>query len=354
MNQTRRPIRVLVVDDSAFARKVVREVLSSHADIEVVGIAHDGLEALEKIAELKPDVVTLDLVMPHLDGVGLLEALPATDAPAVVVVSTSDAHSESGILALERGAVDLVHKPTSLATDHLYDLSGELVSKVRIAAQARPARARRSEVAFSTSVSATPPVPGRVWVPGVTRLVAIGTSTGGPQALSQLLSAMPGDIPVPIAVVLHIPGEYTAALARRLDAGCAIHVVEASEGLQLEPGMAVVARGGLHLKFRRHKGHIVAMLDAAPISKPHRPSVDVMLESAAEVYGEGVLGVVLTGMGNDGLAGAHAVRAAGGRMLTEAESSCVVYGMPRCVREAGLAEAEAPIDQMAAAILERL
>jgi two-component system chemotaxis response regulator CheB len=354
MNQMSRPIRVLVVDDSAFARKVMREVLSAHADIEVVGVARDGLEALEKITELKPDVVTLDLVMPNLDGVGVLEALPTTGAPAVVAVSTLDAHSEIGVLALERGAIDLVHKPTALATDRLYDLSNELVGKVRIAAQARPMRVPRPQVAPAASVSPMPPAEGRVWVPGTTRLVAIGTSTGGPQALTRLLSALPGDIPVPIAVVLHIPMEYTAALARRLDDVCAIDVVEASEGLPLEPGTAVVARGGLHLKFRRQRGHIVTTLDAAPIDTPHRPSVDVMLKSAAELFGKGVLGVVLTGMGNDGLAGARAVRATGGRVLTEAESSCVVYGMPRSVREAGLAEAEAPIDQMAAAILARL
>ncbi|HEX2568517.1 MAG TPA: chemotaxis-specific protein-glutamate methyltransferase CheB [Polyangia bacterium] len=344
-------IRVLVVDDSAFARKVMREVLSAHADIEVVGIAHDGLEALEKVVELRPDVVTLDLVMPNLDGVGFLEALPATGAPAVVVVSTSDANSDMGLLALERGAVDLVHKPTSLATDHLYELSDELVSKVRVAALARPARGLRAAVpAASVGPAQAEPRVGARWVP---RLVAVGTSTGGPQALTRLLSALPGDLPVPIAVVLHIPGEYTAALARRLDSVCALHVVEASEGLRLEPGLAVVARGGLHLKFRRQSGQVVATLDGSPISTPHRPSVDVMLTSAVEVFGGGVLGVVLTGMGNDGLAGAQAVYAAGGRMLTESESSCVVYGMPRCVYEAGLADAEAPLDRMAAAILAR-
>jgi two-component system chemotaxis response regulator CheB len=351
------PIRVLVIDDSAFTRKVLRESLQEAPDIEVVGIARDGLEALEKIAELKPDVVTLDLVMPGLDGLGVLQALQRAEAPRVVVVSISDADSELGITALQNGAVDLVHKPTSLATERLYELSAELVNKVRAAAVARPllpANPATPRTPGPGAVVRGPAVPGSLRI----ELVVIGTSTGGPQALTRLLPALPGDFPVPIAIALHIPFGYTEALARRLDSISAIRVVEASEGLALEPGVAVLAPGGMHLKLgsssERAGGHIVAHLDVNPLAALYRPSVDVLFESASHATGGHVLGVVLTGMGDDGLLGSRAICAAGGRVVNEAESSCVIYGMPRVVREAGLSMAEAPLDSLPALIVQQL
>jgi two-component system chemotaxis response regulator CheB len=346
-------IRVLVVDDSAFARKVVREILSASPRIKVIDIARDGLEALEKINDLKPDVVTLDLVMPHLDGIGVLQALPKTGGPRVIVVSTSDAESELGIQALQAGAVEIVHKPTALATDRLYELSAELVSKVEIAALARAPIAIEVVVARSSQPAAPSAAPA---VPATTegRVLVIGTSTGGPQALTRLLTALPGNFPLPVAAVVHIPPGYTQALARRLDQVSALSVVEAWDGLELRAGQAVIARAGLHLRLERRGPRSFAWLDLKPILTPHRPAVDVLFESAAAEFGAGVIGVVLTGMGDDGLSGSRAIRAAGGKILTESEESCVVYGMPRCVFEAGLAEAQAPLDQMAAEILKLL
>lgn len=340
-------IRVLVVDDSAFARKVVREILSTSPRIHVIDIARDGLEALEKITELKPDVVTLDLVMPHLDGIGVLQALPKEGAPRVVVVSTSDAESELGVQALQSGAVDLVQKPTALATDRLYELSSELIEKVETAATARhPLVAPRAAAAAVPRVAAAASAGGRVLV--------IGTSTGGPQALTHLLAALPGDFPLPIAAVVHIPPGYTTALAQRLNQISALSVVEAYDGLELRPGQAVIARAGMHLRLDRVGERAFARLDLNPIMLPHRPSVDVLFESAAAGFRAGTLGVVLTGMGDDGLVGSRAIHGAGGKVLTEAESTCVVYGMPRCVREAGLSEGEAPLDRMAAEILRHI
>jgi two-component system, chemotaxis family, protein-glutamate methylesterase/glutaminase len=341
------PIRVLIVDDSAFARKVLRTSLSASPRIVVVDIARDGLEALEKIADLKPDVVTLDLVMPYLDGIGVLQALRGAGAPRVIVVSTSDAESELGIRALELGAVDIVHKPTALATDRLYELAEELVRKVEGAATAKvlPAltpAARRAEPSLVRSSQANG------------RAVVIGTSTGGPQALTALLPALPADFPLPIAVVLHIPPGYTSALAHRLNGISGLEVVEAYDGIELRSGVAVIARAGMHLRLQRQGGGVVGRLEIQPITTAHRPSVDVLFESAAAALGAGVLGVVLTGMGDDGLAGAQAICDAGGKVLTEAESSCVIYGMPRCVRDAGLSNAEAPLSEMASAILRRL
>jgi two-component system chemotaxis response regulator CheB len=339
------PIRVLVVDDSAFTRKVLREMLEKAAGVSVVGTARDGFDALDKIAELAPDVVTLDLVMPGLDGVGVLQALRRPDAPRVIVVSASAAESELGIEALQSGAVELVHKPTSLASDRLYEMSTELVAKIVAAAGARPLAPGAAPAA-----APLPPLP----VPARTGLVVIGTSTGGPQALTRLLPALPRDFPVPIAIALHIPFGYTETLARRLDGIAAIHIVEASEGLELTPGMAAIAPGGLHLKLLRQDARLLAHLDVEPVTALHRPSVDVLFQTAARAMGSKALGVVLTGMGDDGYLGARAIRQAGGRIVNEAEASCVIYGMPRVVREAGLSSAEAPLEAMAALIARQL
>lgn len=335
--------RVLVVDDSAFARKVVREVLAASPLLEVVGIARDGLEALEKIAELKPDVVTLDLVMPELDGLGVLKALPARGGPRVVVVSMSDAQSDLAIEALASGAIDFVHKPTSLATERLYDLAGELVAKVLLAnsARPRPPSVRERLPDGASSVKGT-------------RLLAIGASTGGPQALTRIAEELPGDLPVPVAMCVHLPAGYTEAFAARLDQLSALTVVEAREDLPIDRGMIVIARGGMHLRVEERNGVLRARVSAEPSSSLHRPSVNELFTSAAAAFGDGVLAAVLTGMGDDGLEGARAIRKAGGRVITESESSCVVYGMPRCIDEAGLSLGNVPIEQMAAELVRRL
>lgn len=338
-------IRVLVVDDSAYARKVIRECLARSAAIEVVGIARDGLEALEKIAELAPDVITLDLVMPNLDGLGLIRALPPVGGPRVVVVSVSGALSDLGIEALELGAVDIVRKPTPQALGLLYQMGDELVAKVVTAAGARPAVAVAPAVA---PVRTSPPGRPRV------RLLAIGASTGGPQALTRVLSQLPADLPVPVAVVLHLPAEYTGSFARRMDQMSSLEVLEADDGMALRPGRVVIARGGTHLRIASDGERAFVRLDPDPRDAPHRPSIDVLFESAADRLDGRVLGVVLTGMGNDGLRGARRIRAAGGVVLVESESSCVVYGMPRAVREDGQADAEAPIERMTDLILTHL
>jgi two-component system chemotaxis response regulator CheB len=337
------PIRVLVVDDSAFARKVLREILQA-ASIEVVGIARDGLEALEQIALLKPDVITLDLMMPNLDGIGVLRALPKERAPRVVVVSISNQESELGVEALQAGAVNIVQKPTALATERLYELDSALVRAVKEAALARNVVWRSS----GPKLVALPAHCARC------ELVVLGTSTGGPQALTQLLAMLPKDFPVPIAIALHIPVGYTEELAKRLDRSCEIDVIEAADGMQLRPGLAVLARGGSHLKLSRDKSGLFVQVGREPFGEPHAPSVDVLFESAAERVGAGVLGVVLTGMGSDGLRGARAIHAAGGQILTEAEESCVVFGMPSVVKEAGLSRAEARLEDMAMAIVRHL
>jgi two-component system, chemotaxis family, protein-glutamate methylesterase/glutaminase len=336
-------VRVLVVDDSAFARKVLRETLSAHAEIEVVGIARDGLEALECIERLSPDVMTLDLVMPNLDGLGVLRSLPRRGAPRVVVVSIAGDESELGVAALQAGAVALVHKPTALATDRLFEISDELTAKVLAAASARP----------SLPLIA----PARVEVhsqPKSKRILLIGASAGGPQALTYLLKALPADFPVPIAVVVHMPSGYTDTFARRLNDECDLKVIEASEGTTLRPGLVVMARAGIHLRVLRQSEALRAQLSVEPIGQPHTPSVDALFTSMATQDARDVLAVVLTGMGDDGLVGARALVGAGATVLTEAKSSCVVYGMPRAIKEAGLSGGEAPLERMAETIIRHL
>lgn len=341
-----RSLRVLIVDDSAFARRVLRQALEREPSIEIVGLAGDGLEALEKIALLEPDVVTLDLVMPDLDGIAVLNELQArAAAPRVIVVSFSDEQSDLVVRALQLGAVDFVKKPTALATDRLYELSAELVAKVKAAARARapsllagePASRRPQSVAASRR-----------------RILTIGTSTGGPQALTRLLAQLPVEFPVPIAIALHIPGEYTEALAQRLDAGCALHVVEARDDLELQPGLVVLAKGGWNLEIERRGARSVARVTPPASDALHVPSVDVLFQSAARAWGPAVLGMVLTGMGEDGLSGARAIVAAGGEVLTEGEASCVIYGMPRRIAEEGLSVEQVPLDEMVGAVVRRL
>ncbi|HEX8703206.1 MAG TPA: chemotaxis-specific protein-glutamate methyltransferase CheB [Myxococcaceae bacterium] len=338
------PIRVLVVDDSAFARKVLRQVLTGAPGITVVDTARDGLDALEKISQLQPDVVTLDLVMPHLDGLGVLRSLAGAPSPRVVVVSSAGEESELAVSALQAGAVDLVHKPTALATDRLYELGAELVTKVTTAARATVRPGVEAELITKPALGPAP-APWR-------RLVVVGTSTGGPAALSRLLSSLPGDFPAALALALHIPAGYTEALARRLDGQSSLEVVEAEDGMELRPGRAVLARAGMHLKLEREGERSWTRLDRLPASTPHHPSVDVLFESAAAGWGENAVGVVLTGMGDDGLQGSRAIRAARGRVLTESAESCVVYGMPRVVDEAGLSNRSAALSELPA-LLER-
>ncbi len=303
-----RPVRVLVVDDSAFARKVLREVLGRNPLLEIVGIARDGLDALEKIAELKPDVITLDLMMPGLDGLGVPRA-PPPPGPRVVVVSTTAKDSDLAVAALQAGAFDVVHKPTALATEQLYELADELQRTVLAAG-----RARSPLILAEPEEPASPPK-RRAKPQGAPRILVIGASTGGPQALTRILKRLPRDLPIPVAIVVHMPPGFTSSFAKRLDLEGPLAVLEAYQGVELRPGLAVVARAGMHLKLDVRGSACFAVLDVRPLSGPHTPAVDVLFQSAADAFGAEVLGVVLTGMGSDGMEGARAIRAVGGTVI---------------------------------------
>jgi two-component system, chemotaxis family, protein-glutamate methylesterase/glutaminase len=348
------PIRVLVVDDSAFVRKVVTEMLNRSDALEVVGFARDGEEALQLVERLRPDVITLDLVMPRMNGVEFLRAQNRRRRIPVVVCSIAHESGEMALEALEGGAVEFVQKPTALATDRVYEIAAELVAKVRAAAGA--VLVPESSPPVGPAAVGTVAVPARLVELGETRcdVVVLGISTGGPQALRQLIPRLPAHFPVPVAMVLHMPIGYTEMYAQRLDALAMLDVHEAREGDLVQRGSVLLAPAGKHLTFVRERGEIRAHLDDHPLDFQHRPSVDVLFRSAAETFGARVLGVVMTGMGNDGLLGAGYIKAQGGRIVTEAESSCVVYGMPRVVAEASLSDRSATLDAMASAIMEMI
>jgi two-component system chemotaxis response regulator CheB len=348
------PIRVLVVDDSAFVRKVVTEMLNRSDAVEVVGFARDGEEALELTERLRPDVITLDLVMPRMNGVEFLRTQNLRRRVPVVVCSIAHQSGEMALEALELGAVDFVQKPTALATEKVYEIAAELVAKVRAAAgvMAHEASTPRTAAAPRLQRVTTAAVDD-----GVSRrcdVVVLGISTGGPQALRQMIPELSADFPVPICMVLHMPVGYTQMYAQRLDDVAALDVREAQEGDEVRRGSVLLAPAGQHLTFVRGAGTVHVHLDDRPTDSQHRPSVDVLFHSAAETFGERVLGVVMTGMGSDGLLGAGHIKARGGRIVTEAESSCVVYGMPRVVAEASLSDRTATLDEMANAILEMI
>ncbi|HUK33970.1 MAG TPA: chemotaxis-specific protein-glutamate methyltransferase CheB [Vicinamibacterales bacterium] len=342
-----RVARVVVVDDSAYVRKVMKEMLSRSPFLEVAGTARDGEDALEVIGRLTPDVVTCDLIMPGMDGVEFIRRQMALRPVPIVIVSIAAEASERVLSGLDAGAVDFVQKPTALATDRMLDMADDVVAKVKAAATAPVGR-------LLPALSGAAAVDYREkHLANRFDVVVIGASTGGPQGLKALVQRLPANFPVPVAIVLHMPVGYTAAYAERLNEASGLTVVEAADDDEVRPGVVFVAPAGRHLTFRRVGGTVRTRLEVSPLDTAHKPSVDVLFQSAADVYGDRVLGVVMTGMGEDGRAGAAWIKARNGSILTEAEDTCIVYGMPRAVVEAGLSDASVPLDRMADAIVER-
>jgi two-component system chemotaxis response regulator CheB len=339
--------RVLVIDDSAYVRKVVTQMLSRSPFLEVVGTARNGKDALEKVEQLNPDVCTCDLIMPEMDGVEFVrEQLKRRHLP-IIIMSIASETAEMALTALECGAIDFVQKPTALATDKILEIADELISKVKAAAEIPTSRLPVVEVAQPPKIETIKPQKGAVDV------VVIGISTGGPQALRYVIPQLPAEFNAPIAIVMHMPVGYTEMYAQKLNDTAKLEFREAAEGDELMAGRALLAPAGRHLTFKRTaEGKVVAHLDAKPFETLHRPSVDVLFQSAAETFGSRVLGVVMTGMGSDGREGASWIKARGGLIYTESEETCVVYGMPRATMEAGLSDKSVPLNQMAQAIWE--
>lgn len=355
---TSTPPHVLVADDSTFMRRLLAQALSD-AGFEVVGEAADGDEALELYRRLDPDAMTLDLAMPGMDGIGVLRALGAAGRPValpiVVVSAFSPTHGARAVDALAEGAFDLVAKPAF--GEPLEQFVTALREKVAAAAGLRgraaaaPPAAPPSSPAAQSARPSRPSRLGRARRQAATaqRVVLIATSTGGPRALAQLIPSLPRTLGAGGVIIQHMPAGFTASLAQRLDKVGAINVVEAGGGECLRPDTLLLAPGGSHLRLS--EDGTSRLSDDAAIGGL-RPRADVTIRDAAELYGDRLVLVVMTGMGKDGLDGAQEVRRRGGRILVEAESTCTVYGMPRAIVEAGLADAVVPLDELAAAITE--
>jgi two-component system chemotaxis response regulator CheB len=323
-------------------------MLSRSPHIDVVGMARNGEDALQMVEQLKPDVVTCDLLMPELDGVGFVRKQMSRKAIPILILTASPQDAEHVLEALDAGAVDFIQKPTTLANDDLLFMREDLIQKVKAAALAPLPSAAVLRAAPTA-------VPVRSGPAANVDIVVLGISTGGPQALRYLLPQFAADFPVPLVIVLHMPVGYTAMFAEKLAEISRLPVKEAFEGCAVQAGEALLAPAGRHLSFRRTpQNRVIVQLSVQPMDKPHRPSVDVLFQSAAETYRNRVLGVVMTGMGDDGKQGAAWIKAQGGTILTQAEESCVIYGMPRSVVEAGLSDGAVPLMSMAAEISKRL
>ncbi len=327
---TKSPIRVLVVDDSALMRKLIPQMLSGDDAIEVVGTAMDGTFCLKKIEELKPNVITLDLEMPGMNGIDTLKEIMRRQPTPVIVFSSHSTEGASVTMkALGLGAFDFVTKPKD-ATAHRVETSRELIAKVKAAAECKlKPRMLPGIPAKREKLPASAAAPNKI--------VAIGISTGGPQALEYLLTQLPADFPGAITIVQHMPEGFTDMFARRLDEICPMRVKEAQSGDVLLPGRVLICPGNRHMRVKRLPLGDVVVLDDEPPVNGHRPSADVLLRSAAEEFKTLTVGLLMTGMGDDGAEGLGAVRQQGGMTIAQNEESCVVFGMPKAAIERGYA-----------------
>jgi two-component system, chemotaxis family, protein-glutamate methylesterase/glutaminase len=348
-------IRVMIVDDSATVRQVLSSLIAAAPDMEVLGTAVDPLFALDKMQRDWPDVILLDVEMPRMDGLTFLRKIMAERPTPVVICSTlTEKGADTTLQALAAGAVDIVTKPRVGLKQFLQDSSADLVRAVRIAAQARP----RRMPAQGAAQAGTPPKYGAdAILPGPThvlqettdKVVALGTSTGGTQALEQVLTQLPRTVPG-IVVVQHMPEKFTAAFASRLDGLCAIEVREAVNGDRVLPGRALLAPGGRHMVLKRSGAQYhVEVVDGPPVNR-HRPSVDVLFRSVAKCAGRNALGVIMTGMGDDGARGLKEMFDSGALTLAQDEESCVVYGMPKEAVKMGGVNRSLPLGEIPKAI----
>ena len=355
-----RKIKVLVVDDSVVIRRMVTDALAADPALEVVGVAANGRIALSKIPQVNPDLITLDIEMPEMDGLEALRELRKTHPklPVIMFSTLTERGAAATLDALAHGASDYVTKPSNVgsATAALERIREQLIPKIKAHCplvsppSLRPVTARPE-----------PPAAPKVWPKIETprpeapaEIIAIGVSTGGPNALAEVIPQLPASLPVPVVIVQHMPPIFTKLLAERLSVKSQIRVEEGRPGEILEPGRAWVAPGDFHMAVQRSKTGVQLITHREPPENSCRPSVDVLFRSVAEVYGPGALGVVMTGMGQDGLRGSERIREAGGRVLVQDEATSIVWGMPGFVAQAGLAEKVLPLDRIAAEMLLRV
>lgn len=347
-------ISVVVIDDSAFMRKALTTMLEKDPEIRVVGTARDGEEGLEAVRRLNPNVVTLDIEMPRMDGLtALRRIMMEMPRPVLMISSLTTEGAESTLKALELGAVDFIPKQVSKVSLDIVRIEDHLRAKVKEIAMRRfrpPMSSRASSLAASRAGAEkrkyTAPTGGRV----VRDVVAIGVSTGGPPAVQKVLSKLPQNFPAAILIAQHMPAAFTGPFAKRLDSVCKISVKEAESGERLTPGVAYIAPGGKHLRIEQRISRIDLVVSTEPSEALYKPSANILVESVAKGVGRRALGVIMTGMGSDGLEGVRALKQAGGKALAQSDATCVVYGMPKAIVDHKLADDIVDIDDLADAI----
>ncbi len=387
MNQPKSPITVLIVDDSPFMRLTLQKILSQDSEIKVLDTARDGKEGIEKLQALRPQVVTMDIEMPQIDGLQALgEIMRWQPTPIIILSALTTEGAQASVKALEAGAFDVVAKPSGGPGADIQALARDLIDKVKAAAQVNLGRfGKKGAVSRVSSASGSRPP----WTAGAAsenanrlsplsstsstlgsakarfldsgealpkypvEIVAIGTSTGGPSALQAVLTQLPGNLPVPVLVAQHMPPGFTAPLAQRLNGMSPLTIREGVHGEALKAGTIYFAPAGKQMQVQSRGSQLILHIgDESPITTLYHPSVDVMFMSLAKEVGKGTLGVVMTGMGNDGLRGMREIKERGGYAIAEAEETCVVYGMPRAIVDAGLANRVAPLGEIARHIVE--
>jgi two-component system chemotaxis response regulator CheB len=362
-------IRILVVDDSAFMRKALSMMLESDPGIKVIGTARDGEEAIEMAHRLKPDLVTMDIEMPRMDGLAALRAIMTSNPLPVMMISSLPTEGASATLdALEMGAVDFIPKQLSYVSLDIVKIKDELLAKIKDIARRRNILMARARSANFARLSDTRSGPSRARRPrrpaGPPRpirplrkrnhpvgIIAVGSSTGGPPALQAVIPRLPRNLPVGIVVAQHMPATFTRSLAERLDTLSALAVKEADDGDTIAPGTVLVAPGGRQMAVRRTSSGVRVVVSDEPTDILYRPCVDVLMNSVADSHAGGAMGVVLTGMGDNGVIGLKQVKMRGGVVIAQDEETCVVYGMPRAAVEAGLPDHVSSIDDVADEIM---
>ena len=351
-----RKIRVIVVDDSALVRSLLSEIINRQRDMECIGTANDPLVAREMIRELNPDVITLDVEMPRMDGIDFLGRLMRLRPMPVVMISTlTERGAEVTMKALELGAIDFVAKPRVGLASGLNDLAAQIVDKIRVAAVAQVRRAPVRDAAPAGGGAAHAPAPASALLGRLSteKLICIGASTGGTEAIKEVLVQMSADSPA-IVITQHMPPGFTTSFAARLNGLCQITVKEAVNGERILPGHAYIAPGGTQFHVARSGANYVAVVDDGPPVNRHKPSVEVLFKSAAAVVGRNAFGIMLTGMGNDGAAAMREMKDAGSYNYVQDEATCIVFGMPREAIAHGAADEVLPLGQIAPALITRL
>ncbi len=347
-------IKVLVVDDSAFMRKSLSIMLESDPAIEVIATALDGLDGLNKVKNLKPDIITLDIEMPRMDGLTALKhIMKQSPTPVIMVSSLTTEGADETLKALDLGAVDFIPKASSFVSVAIAAIKEDLIRKVKAFAKNKKSVVTRLNTfhkrnigSNNSKVKSTPASNIKVLPKANYRAVVLGVSTGGPISLQKVVPVLSSKLNVPTFIVQHMPPKFTASLAQRLNNMSSLQVKEAENNEIVKNGVVYIAPGGMHMTLRKNGMNIVISISEQPKETLHKPSVDVLFESAEKVYGKNVLSVIMTGMGRDGLEGVKKLKAVGAHCIAQEESSCVVYGMPKAIVENGLADTIAPLEEI--------